>query len=30
MHPVAKLSDQDKKTLCGWTDKERERLAQTK
>jgi Haem-binding domain len=30
MHPVAKLSEQDKKTLCDWTDKERERLAQAK
>ena len=28
MHPKAKLSEQDKKTLCDWTDKERERLAQ--
>ena len=27
MHPTAKLSEQDKKTLCDWTDKERERLA---
>ena len=26
MHPAAKLSEQDKKTLCDWTDKERERL----
>lgn len=30
MHPVARLSDQDKKTLCDWTDKERERLSQAK
>jgi hypothetical protein len=30
MHSAAKLSDQDKKMLCGWTDKERERLAQAK
>ena len=30
MHPKAKLSEQDKKTLCDWTDKERERLAQAK
>jgi cytochrome c551/c552 len=30
MHPTAKLSDQDKKTLCDWTDKERERLAQAR
>jgi hypothetical protein len=27
MHPVAKLSDQDKKTLCDWTDAERRRLS---
>ena len=27
MHPAAKLSDQDKKTLCGWTDTERQRLS---
>lgn len=27
MHPSAKLSEQDKKTLCDWTEKERERLA---
>jgi hypothetical protein len=26
MHPVAKLSDQDKKILCDWTDAERQRL----
>lgn len=26
MHPQAKLSDQDKKMLCEWTDKERERI----
>lgn len=30
MHPAAKLSDQDKKTLCDWTDHERERMSQTK
>ena len=30
MHPTARLSDQDKKTLCDWTDKERERLAQAR
>src|ERR1051326_1377513 len=30
MHPAAKLSEQDKKTVCDWTDKERERLAQAK
>jgi len=28
MHPMAKLSDQDKKTLCDWTDAERQRLTQ--
>ncbi len=27
MHPVARLSDQDKKTLCDWTEAERGRLA---
>ncbi len=27
MHPKAKLSDQDKKTLCDWTAAERERLS---
>ena len=26
MHPQAKLSEQDKKTLCDWTEAERERL----
>ena len=26
MHPVARLSEQDKKTLCDWTDAQRERL----
>jgi len=26
MHPKAKLSDQDKKTLCDWTAAERQRL----
>ena len=30
MHPTAKLSEQDKKTLCDWTEKERDRLAQAK
>jgi hypothetical protein len=30
MHPSARLSEQDKKTLCEWTEQERERLAQTK
>src|SRR5215510_1546244 len=28
MHPAAKLSDQDKKILCDWTDQEREKLSQ--
>jgi len=28
MHPTAKLSDQDKKTLCDWTDQEREKVSQ--
>jgi len=27
MHPKAKLSDQDKKTLCDWTSAERQRLS---
>lgn len=27
MHPAARLSEQDKKTLCDWTDQERARLA---
>lgn len=26
IHPQAKLSDQDKKTLCDWTEAERQRL----
>jgi len=30
MHPAAKLSDQDKKTICDWTDKERERISSAK
>jgi len=31
MHPQARLSDQDKKTLCDWTEAERARLSgQTK
>ena len=30
MHPMAKLSDQDKKTLCDWTAKERERSSPAK
>ena len=29
MHPQAKLSEQDKKTLCDWTAAERERLRNT-
>jgi cytochrome c551/c552 len=29
MHPAAKLSEQDKKTLCDWTEKERQRLSGT-
>ena len=27
MHPAARLSEQDKQTLCDWTDKERERMS---
>jgi cytochrome c551/c552 len=27
MHPTARLSEQDKKTLCDWTDAERQRLS---
>jgi hypothetical protein len=27
MHPAAKLSEQDKKTLCDWTKEERQRLS---
>lgn len=27
MHPQARLSEQDKKTLCDWTQKERQRLS---
>lgn len=27
MHPAAKLSEQDKKTLCDWTNQERQRLS---
>ena len=27
MHPHARLSDEDKKTLCDWTDAERKRLS---
>ena len=30
MHPKAKLSEQDKKTLCDWTAAERARLSQAK
>ena len=30
MHPAAKLSEQDKKTLCDWTDTERDRIANSK
>ncbi len=30
MHPKAKLSDQDKKTLCDWTAAERARLSPAK
>lgn len=30
MHPAAKLSEQDKKTLCEWTEKERQRLSSAK
>jgi cytochrome c551/c552 len=30
MHPAAKLSDEDKKTLCDWTENERQRMAQAK
>jgi hypothetical protein len=30
MHPNAKLSEQDKKTLCDWTAAERERLSAAK
>jgi cytochrome c551/c552 len=29
MHPKARLSEQDKKTLCDWTAAERERLSAT-
>src|SRR5437870_8365382 len=27
MHPAAKLSDQDKKTICSWSESERARLS---
>ena len=30
MHPSARLSEQDKKTLCDWTEEERDRIANTK
>jgi cytochrome c551/c552 len=30
MHPAAKLSEDDKKTLCDWTESERRRLDQAK
>ena len=30
MHPAAKLSEQDKKMLCDWTEKERQRLSSAK
>jgi cytochrome c551/c552 len=30
MHPAARLSEQDKKTLCDWTDAERDRIADAK
>jgi cytochrome c551/c552 len=30
MHPTARLSEQDKKTLCDWTDAERDRIADAK
>ena len=30
MHPGSKLSEQDKKTLCDWTEAERARVAQAK
>jgi len=29
LHPAARLSEQDKKTICDWTDAERERLEST-
>jgi len=28
MHPKARLSEQDKKVLCDWTEEQRERIAQ--
>jgi hypothetical protein len=30
MHPAARLSDQDKQTLCDWTEAERQRLSADK
>jgi hypothetical protein len=30
MHPAARLSEQDKKSLCDWTDTERDRIANLK
>lgn len=30
LHPAARLSEQDKKTLCDWTDAERDRIANTR
>jgi cytochrome c551/c552 len=30
MHPKARLSEQDKKTLCDWTEAERDRIADAK
>lgn len=30
MHPSARLSEQDKKTLCDWTETERDRIANAK
>jgi hypothetical protein len=30
MHPTARLSEQDKKILCDWTDEERDRIADSK
>jgi hypothetical protein len=29
MHPAARLSEQDKKVLCDWTEEQRERIAAT-
>lgn len=30
MHPTARLSEQDKKRLCDWTEEERDRIADAK